>query len=156
MELNLLLANGEIAALQLLRHRVQPVVVVEVDERGLLVLHLIQSRGLLKLPTQVGELVIAPNLLNAKRRALFLIPGVIEVKRARVTCFESLGGGGNRLMVCLRRLLRVVGFLLKLRFLRLRLRRRDERRGLCDVVGGLRITRRDIDLRVEMRIVLVA
>ncbi len=157
MELNLLLTDGEIAALQLLRHCVQSVVVVKVDERGLLVLHLIQSRGLLKLPTQISELVIAPYLLNAERCALLLIPGVVEVQRRGVGSFESLSGGSDRLMVSsLRRLLRVVGLLLKLRLLSPLPPPPGQTSGplRCCVGGVLRIARRDIDLRVEMRIVL--
>src|SRR5580700_5961583 len=108
LELHALLADGEIALHNRLRNRVETVGKVIVDERTLTVLQLIECGRFLKLPTQVGELVVAPNLLNTKRRALFLIPGVIEAQRAGIARLECLGGGGDRLMVCLRRLLRVV------------------------------------------------
>jgi hypothetical protein len=84
VKLDLLLTDGEIAVVQLLRHGVQAIAEVEVDERALLVLDFIQGRRFLELTTQVGELVVAPYLLKAKRFALRLIPGVIEVEIARI------------------------------------------------------------------------
>jgi type IV secretion system protein VirB4 len=60
---DLLLADGEIAVLQLLRNGVEAIREIEVNERRFLVFHLVESRCLLKLPTQIGEFVIAPNSL---------------------------------------------------------------------------------------------
>ena len=54
-------------------------VVVEVDERTLLVLQLIQRWGLLEVSTQVSELVVMPNLLKSKLLALLLVPSEVEV-----------------------------------------------------------------------------
>ena len=86
-----MLANGEIAVVQLLRHRVQAGVVIEVDERALLVLHLVQRRGLLELAAQVGEFVISPNLLQSKRFPLLLVPAVVEVQAAGILAAVRLG-----------------------------------------------------------------
>src|SRR5665213_2414842 len=70
VELDLLLTDGEIAVVQLLRHRIQAIREIEVDERWLFVLHLVQRRRFLKLPAQVGELVIAPFLRRPNSLAL--------------------------------------------------------------------------------------
>ena len=71
MKLDLLLADGQVAVIQFLRHGVESVVVVEVDERAFPVLQLIERRRLLKLATQIGELVIAPNLLKPSALPFF-------------------------------------------------------------------------------------
>jgi hypothetical protein len=84
VKLDLLFTDGEIAVVQLLGHGVKAIAEIEVDERTLLVLHLIERRSLLELAAQVGELVVAPYLLKAKGFALRLIPGVIEVEIARI------------------------------------------------------------------------
>ena len=84
MEVHTLLADRQIARLQLLRYGVQAGVVVEVDERSLPVLQLVERRRLLKLAAQVGELVVMPYLLQAKLFALLLVPGEIEVQTARI------------------------------------------------------------------------
>ena len=74
MEVHTLLANRQIAGLQLLRYGVQAGVVIEVDERAFAILQLIQRRRLLKLTAQVGELVVMPYLLQAKLFTLFSRP----------------------------------------------------------------------------------
>src|ERR1700722_6059695 len=95
LELHALLADREIALHNRLRDCVETVGKVVGDERALTVLQLVEGGRFLKLAAQVSELVIAPNLLNAKRRALLLVPAVIEAQRAGIACFEELGCGGN-------------------------------------------------------------
>ncbi len=51
---------------------------------GFLVLHLIKRGRLLKLAAQIGELVVAPYLLQAKLFALRLVPGVVKVQCAGI------------------------------------------------------------------------
>ncbi len=70
MKLHLLLADGEIAVLQLLRHGVEAIVEIEVDERAFAVLQLVEGGRLLELAAQIGELVVAPDLLQPKLFAL--------------------------------------------------------------------------------------
>jgi len=65
MEFNLLLADGQIPVLQLLRHGVKPTVEIEVDERAFAVLQLVERGRFLELATQVGELFVAPDYCSA-------------------------------------------------------------------------------------------
>ena len=51
---------------------------------GLLVLHLVERGRFLELAAQIGELVVAPYLLQAKLLALRLVPGVVKVQRAGI------------------------------------------------------------------------
>ena len=66
MKVHTLLADGEISVVQLLRDRIEAGVVVEVDERSLAVLQLVERGRLLELAAQVGELVVMPDLLQAQ------------------------------------------------------------------------------------------
>ena len=91
MKLDLLLTDSEISVVELLRHGVQAIAEIEVDERTLLVLDFIQGRRFLELAAQVRELVVAPNLLKAKSLTLRLIPCVIEVEIARILASVLLG-----------------------------------------------------------------
>jgi hypothetical protein len=84
MKIDFLFPDLQIAVIQLLRHRVQAIIEIEVDEGRLLVLHLIQGWCLLELPTEIGELVIPPNLFEAEFLGLRLVPHVIEVERAGI------------------------------------------------------------------------
>ena len=78
MKLDLLLADREIAVVKLFRNGIKTVAVVEVDQRALLVLQLIERWGFLKLSTQVCKFVITPYLLKAESLALFFVPCVIK------------------------------------------------------------------------------
>ena len=91
MKLDLLLADGEIAVVKLLRHGVETVTEIEVDERRLLLLHLIKRGCLLEMAAQVGELVVMPYLFKAQRIAFLRVPGVVEVKRAGIFAAVGLG-----------------------------------------------------------------
>ena len=82
MEVHALLTDRQIPRLQLLRDGIQAGVVIEVDERSLAVLQLVEGGRLLKLAAQIGELVVVPNLLQAKLLALLLVPGEVEVQAA--------------------------------------------------------------------------
>ena len=99
MEIHTLLADRQIARLQLLRYGVQAGVVVEVNERSLTVFQFIQRRRLLKLTAQVGELVVVPYLLKAKLFALLLVPGEVKVKAARILTAIGLRSGLFRLQL---------------------------------------------------------
>jgi len=54
VKLHLLPADGEIPVVQLLRHGVEAIAEIEVDERRLFVLYLIESGRLLELAAQIG------------------------------------------------------------------------------------------------------
>jgi hypothetical protein len=84
VKLDLLFADSEVAVVQLLRHGVKAIAEIEIDERTLLVLDLIQRGRFLELATQVGELVVAPYLLKAKSFSLRLIPCVVEMEVAGI------------------------------------------------------------------------
>ena len=74
MKVHALLADRQIAVVQLLRHGVEAGVEIEVDKRAFAVLQLIEGRRFLKLAAQIGELVVMPYLLQAKLLALLLVP----------------------------------------------------------------------------------
>ena len=84
MEFDLLLADGQIPVLQLLRHGVKPTVEIEVDERAFAVFQLVERGRLLELAAQVGELVVAPDLLESEFFSLALVPDEVEVQRAGI------------------------------------------------------------------------
>lgn len=91
MEFNFLLADCEIPALQLLGHGVKPVAEIEVDERALFILQLIESRCFLEYTAQVGELVVSPDLLEPEFFGFLLVPCVIEMQRTRIVSLRSRG-----------------------------------------------------------------
>ena len=80
MKFNFLLADGEIPVVQKLRYGVEPAIEIEVDERWFFILHFIERGRFLELTAQVGELVVVPDLLEAKLLALLLVPRVVEVQ----------------------------------------------------------------------------
>src|SRR6185312_2344630 len=84
VKLYLLLADGERAVVQLLRHGVQAVREIEVDERRLFVLYLVESGRLLKLAAQIRELFITPYFLQATLFAFGVVPGVVKVQCAGI------------------------------------------------------------------------
>ena len=91
MKLHPLFAYCEIPVFELLGHGIQTIVEVEVNEGGLAVFHFIEGSSLLELATQVGELVITPDLLKAQVPALLLVPREVKVQRARILTAILLG-----------------------------------------------------------------
>ena len=103
MKLDFLLADGEVAVVELLRHGVETVTEIEVDERRLLLLHLIKRGCLLEMAAQVSELVVMPNLFKAQRITFLRVPDVVEVKRAGIFAAICFGLGVLGLQLgCLR------------------------------------------------------
>ena len=91
MEFDFLFADGQIPVLQLLGHGVKSTIEIEVDERALAVFQLVKRRRFLELAAQVGELVVAPDLLESEFLALALVPRVVKVQRAGVFTPVLLG-----------------------------------------------------------------
>ena len=90
MEVHALLANSEVSVIEFLGNRVEATVVVEIDERALAILRLIENRRFLELPSQISELVVMPYLLEAQFLALLLIPGEVEVQAAGILAAVAL------------------------------------------------------------------
>src|SRR5271170_4698943 len=80
MELDLLFADDEVAVVHFLRDGVEAGIEVEVDQRPLLVLEFVERGRFLKMPTKIGELVVAPDLLKSKCLRLRSVPGVIKME----------------------------------------------------------------------------
>ena len=84
MELDLLLTDHEIAVVHFFWNGVEAGIEVEVDERPLFVLQLVYDGRLFKLPLDVGELPVIPDLLDAKRSCFALVPAIVKVQIARI------------------------------------------------------------------------
>ena len=91
LEINPLLADGEVALQHGLVHGVEAVVVAPVDEASLPIFQLVEDRRFLELAAQVGELVIAPDFLKSQPIGLFAVPCVIEVELAGILAAIALG-----------------------------------------------------------------
>ena len=92
VKLDLLLTDGEVAVIKFLRHRVETVTEIEVDERSAFSSFvLVKSGRFLEVAAQIGELFVVPNLLDAEGIAFFRVPHIVEVQCDRDTgCDTSL------------------------------------------------------------------
>jgi hypothetical protein len=121
---------------------------IEVDKRAFLVFQLVECRCFLENSSQIGKLVVPPDLLKSKFFALLLVPRVIEVQRAGVfrTVLFSLGLLGLEFRGLSG--LRDNSFLFRL----IQFCRRHEYRKLRQTVLGNLVAGIDKDLGIEVRI----
>ena len=84
MKLDLGFSDRDVAVLKQLWYRVQAVRKIEINERTFLVFQLVDDRRFFELPLDVGELAVIPDLPDAERPGLALVPAIVKVQIARI------------------------------------------------------------------------
>src|SRR5205814_4309910 len=85
------LAEREIPTLEHLRHDVRAALHLEIDERWLTILHLVQGRKLLGVRLDIGELPVVPDGTD-QERLLVLGRAERELQRGRILASEARHG----------------------------------------------------------------